>query len=76
MVVMPKMKFAVLVIAAVAACLCAHAQELEWSVDFNTVFNNREGGDEMRPDGTYLFARWRGKAQTDGWSHMVSAADR
>lgn len=57
MLAMPKMKLAVLMIAAVAACLCAQAQELEWSVDFNTVFNNREGGDEMRPDGTYLFTR-------------------
>lgn len=28
-----------------------------WDVDFNAVFANREGGDEMRPDQTFLFTR-------------------
>jgi len=32
-------------------------QTLVWDVDFNTVFANREGGDEMRPDQTFLFTR-------------------
>lgn len=45
------------VLMAIVACLCIQAQNVEWSVDFNTVFSNREGGDEMRPDGTYLFTR-------------------
>ena len=48
-------------LAAILTLLCltlaAQAQELVWDVDFNTVFNNREGGDDMRPDQTFLFTR-------------------
>ena len=33
------------------------AQQLVWSVDFNSLFNNREGGDEARPDQTFVFTR-------------------
>ena len=32
-------------------------QELVWDVDFSTVFANREGGDHMRIDQTFLFTR-------------------
>ena len=32
-------------------------QQLVWDVDCNAVFANREGGDEMRPDQTFLFTR-------------------
>ncbi len=32
------------------------AQEVVWSIDFGTVFNNREGGDEMRRDQTFFFS--------------------
>lgn len=48
----------------IALCLvhCAFimpltSQELLWNVDFNAVVNNREGGDELRPDQTFIFAR-------------------
>ncbi|MDO4512362.1 MAG: hypothetical protein Q4B68_11175, partial [Bacteroidales bacterium] len=33
------------------------AQEVVWSLDFDSEFANREGGDELRPDQTFLFAR-------------------
>ena len=35
----------------------SNAQELVWSVDFDSHFANREGGDELRPDQTFLFTR-------------------
>ena len=48
----------------IALCLvhCAFimpltSQELLWNVDFNAVVNNREGGDELRPDQTFIFTR-------------------
>lgn len=48
-------------IIALLACLLvfvpATGQELVWDVDFSAVFANREGGDEMRPDQTFLFTR-------------------
>ena len=37
--------------------LGAQAQEVAWSIDYSTVLNNREGGDEANPDQTFLFAR-------------------
>ncbi|MBR6489898.1 MAG: hypothetical protein IKT03_05105 [Muribaculaceae bacterium] len=33
------------------------AQELEWSVDMNAVFNNREGGNYETPAQTFIFTR-------------------
>lgn len=36
---------------------CATAQEVVWSADFDSKFDNREGGDELRPDQTILFTR-------------------
>ena len=39
------------------ATLCATAQQVEWSVDFSTVVNNREGGNEQTPDQTFIFTR-------------------
>lgn len=35
----------------------AVGQEFVWDVDFNTLFANREGGDDMRVDQTFLFTR-------------------
>lgn len=35
----------------------ATAQQVVWSTDFATTFQNREGGDELRPDQTFLFTR-------------------
>ena len=44
--------------AAIAlAALAATSQEVVWDVDFNSVFNNREGGNEQTPDQTFLFTR-------------------
>lgn len=37
--------------------VAVHAQHLEWSVDFTSMFQNREGGDEQTPDQTILFTR-------------------
>lgn len=46
--------------AIAAPISCDSAQwrpRLLWSVDLNAVLNNREGGDEMRPDQTFFFTR-------------------
>ena len=43
-----------LCLAAVALC---QGQEVVWSLDFDSQFDNREGGDELRPDQTFLFTR-------------------
>lgn len=40
----------------------ASAQELTATVDADAVMNNREGGDNMRPDQTFLFTRLRPEA--------------
>ena len=45
------------ILLLLAAWSPALAQEMVWSIDFQSVFNNREGGDEMRPDQTFLFTR-------------------
>ncbi len=37
--------------------LAATAQDVAWSIDYSTVLNNREGGDEANPDQTFFFAR-------------------
>lgn len=48
-------------IIAPLLCLLAvnfcQGQELVWSLDFDSHFANREGGDEMRPDQTFIFTR-------------------
>lgn len=47
-------------VAADEICFSDTAGEkpsLAWSIDFSSVLNNREGGDEMRPDQTFLFTR-------------------
>ncbi len=47
-------------LSAILLCLCAlslAAQQMEWSVDFSTVLNNREGGDGQCPDQTMFFTR-------------------
>ena len=48
-------KTLVIFLLALLASASALAQEVVWSVDFNSVLNNREGGDELRPDNTFLF---------------------
>jgi hypothetical protein len=48
-------KFLVILFSLVVMGMCA--QELKWDIDFNTVFNNREGGDEATPDQTIFFTR-------------------
>ncbi len=42
---------------ALVPALTLGAQELEWSVNMNAVFNNREGGNDETPDQTFLFTR-------------------
>ena len=37
--------------------LTLSAQEVVWRVDFASVVNNREGGDALRPDQTFIFTR-------------------
>ena len=49
--------FASILLLFLLAIPVAQAQEVVWSVDFHALFNNREGGDEMRPDQTFLFTR-------------------
>ncbi len=53
---MTKKWLGILLLWLVAASV-AHAQELVWSLDFDAQFANREGGDELRPDQTFLFTR-------------------
>lgn len=38
-------------------CDGASSQKIVWDVDFVSVFNNREGGDEQTPDQTFLHLR-------------------
>lgn len=38
-----------------AAALTAHAQELTWHIDFQSVFDNREGDHDYTPTETYFF---------------------
>ena len=33
------------------------AQEVEWSIDANTLLSNREGGNDATPDQTFIFTR-------------------
>ena len=47
----------VAILIALMSLAAAGAQELEWSVDMNAVFNNREGGNGETPDQTFLFTR-------------------
>lgn len=48
----------ILLLTAMCVAMTAlHAQEVAWNVDMNAVFQNREGGDAMRPDQTFLFTR-------------------
>lgn len=51
-IVTPKLFLTVLL--ATALCQGADAQQLEWSVDFNTVFDNREGDNKMTDTRTYF----------------------
>lgn len=46
-----------LILTIIACFSYVSAQELLWNVDFNTVLNNREGGDELCPDQTIFFTR-------------------
>lgn len=49
-----------LIILTLTAILCAAqltAQKIVWSIDFSTLFENREGGDAYLPDGTVFFTR-------------------
>lgn len=49
---------ALLAVAAVIAVATLHAQQqLTWSVDFNTIFENREGDDYYSPDQTIFLTR-------------------
>ncbi|MBO7609479.1 MAG: hypothetical protein J6S96_04685 [Muribaculaceae bacterium] len=52
---MPRLLLSILLL--VALCPATQAQEVLWSVDFNTVLNNREGGDPLCPDHTFVFTR-------------------
>lgn len=45
------------ILMALVPALTLGAQELEWSVNMNAVFNNREGGNDETPDQTFLFTR-------------------
>ncbi len=45
------------ILLTLVSALTLSSQELEWSVDMNAVFNNREGGDEETPDQTFIFTR-------------------
>ena len=45
------------ILIALVSALTLSSQELEWSVDMNAVFNNREGGNEETPAQTFIFTR-------------------
>lgn len=46
-----------LLTTVLGATTAVWAQDVVWAIDFNSVFANREGGDDMRPDQTFLFTR-------------------
>lgn len=50
-------RLVILTLLVCAALSVAYAQQLEWSVDMEAMFQNREGGDEQTPDQTFLFTR-------------------
>ena len=45
------------ILIALVSALTLSSQELEWSVNMNAVFNNREGGNGETPDQTFIFTR-------------------
>ena len=45
------------ILMALVLTLPLSSQELEWSVNMNAVFNNREGGNRETPDQTFIFTR-------------------
>ena len=47
----------IIALFALTAALVSSAQEVEWSVDANVVFNNREGGLDESPNQTFIFTR-------------------
>ncbi len=50
-------RFIVTLLAGVATTMCIVAQQLTWSVDFNTFFDNREGDDLYTPAETIFKTR-------------------
>ncbi|MBQ1797938.1 MAG: hypothetical protein IIZ89_01060 [Muribaculaceae bacterium] len=44
-------------IVLLLAAMSTTAQQVEWSVDFAAVVNNREGGNAQTPDQTFVFTR-------------------
>ena len=44
----------ILIMCVLTLCQGLHAQRLEWSVDFNTVFDNREGDNKMTDTKTFF----------------------
>lgn len=51
------LKRLLIILIIAVSTFALNAQELEWSVDMNAVFNNREGGNGETPDQTFLFTR-------------------
>lgn len=47
----------VAIVIALMSLTVTSAQQLEWSVNMNAVFNNREGGNDETPDQTFIFTR-------------------
>ncbi len=65
-----------IITAALLAWLPAMAQQVVWSADLNSTIQNREGGDEMRPDQTFIYTRLGGEvglqfADSDGSTHTL-----
>lgn len=72
---MPKLTACILALAAMLLPLVAVGQEVDWNVDASVVANNREGGDEMTPDQTFMFTRLAGEVglSLDGGTHRLMA---
>ena len=61
---------ALTLLLAVMATLAADAQQkLTWSVDFGTVFENREGDNYYSPDQTIFFTRLSPEVGTGAEEH-------
>lgn len=50
-------KWLAVVLLLLSGVAVSHSQDVVWSVDFDSEFANREGGDWLRRDQTFLFTR-------------------
>lgn len=66
--------FSIIIVCVCALCQGMHAQRLEWGVDFNTVFDNREGDNKMTDTKTFFHTQLSpeiGVSMKDGMHRLM-----